>query len=96
MARRTAQTATGNTPFTGTQYAALLETRRIAMAGFAEGTVDTATKNAARAAVRNARKAVDATGMSMSEWREAEQAREDALKASRSRARQAKKEQAAA
>lgn len=44
-------------------YQKLLDTRRAAMAGFAEGTVDEATKNAARAEVRNARKALKAAGV---------------------------------
>lgn len=54
---RTKKTATLPQPtVTDEQYKELLATRLAAMHGFAEGTVDAETKNAARAAVRNARK----------------------------------------
>ena len=78
MARTKTQT-TGNTPFTGTQYAEMLSVRKAAMAGFAEGTVSAEDKGAARAQVRQARKVINATGASVSEWREAEEIREAAL-----------------
>lgn len=86
MARRTQQ-FTGGTEFTGTQYTQALATRTVAMKGFAEGTVDAATKNAARAEVRRMRKAINATELSVPEWRQAEAEREAAQKASRKRSR---------
>jgi hypothetical protein len=82
MARTKVQT-TGNTPFTGTQYTEFLSTRLAAMKGHAEGTVDTATKNAARAVVRQARKVIAGTGMTVEEWRTVEETREAELAATR-------------
>lgn len=70
---------TGGLEFTGTQYSEMLAIRLTAMHGFAGGTVDAETKNKARAAVRNARKAIQNAGLTVDEWREAEQAREAAL-----------------
>lgn len=86
MARRTQQFTAG-TAFTGTQYTEALAIRTAAMHGFAEGTVDAATKSAARAAVRSMRKAINATEFSVPEWRQAEAEREAAQKASRKRSR---------
>lgn len=74
---------TGNTPFTGTQYTKALEVRLEAMKQFAEGTVDEAAKNAARAQVRQMRKAITSREMTVQEWREAEAKREEAKKATR-------------
>jgi hypothetical protein len=48
---------------TPAQYQEMLDIRRAAMQGFADGTVDAATKNTARAAVRNARKVLKAEGV---------------------------------
>lgn len=75
--------ATGGVAITGSQYKELLDTRQLAMHGFAEGTVDAATKAAARTAVRNARKLINANedGLSVAEWRQAEELREAELKA---------------
>lgn len=70
---------TGGLEFTGSDYSQMLAIRLTAMHGNAEGTVDDATKNKARAAVRNARKAIQNAGFSVDEWRELEKAREAAL-----------------
>lgn len=77
MARKTPVQTTGNTPFSGTQYTEYLATRQIAMAGFAEGTVSAEDKAAARTVVRQARKAIAATGLTVKAWREAELVREN-------------------
>lgn len=76
---------TGGTAFTGTEYQQYLDIRREAMAGFADGTVDATAKNLARAVVRNARKAITATGMTVDEWREAERVREAEVAAAKTR-----------
>lgn len=93
MARTTTQPVqtTGNTPFTGEEYKSYLEVRRQAMQGFADETVDQATKNAARALVRNARKAIQNTGMTVVEWREAEEVREAEALVQAEQAKEAKK-----
>lgn len=80
-AKTQAPVATGGTVFTGSEYAEMLNIRKAAMAGFAGNTVDAATKNAARAAVRNARKAIQAAGFDVKSWREAEELREAELAA---------------
>lgn len=89
---------TGGTSFSGPEYSEYLEVRRQAMKGYAEGTVDAATKNAARTLVRTARKAIQAAGMTVADWREAEAARvaaeaaeAEAKKAARPRKPRAKK-----
>lgn len=89
---------TGGVSFTGTQYAQALATRTLAMHGHAEGTVDTETKNAARAVVRRARNEIKKAGMSVEEWRSAEATRETALAESKKVARKprAKKAEVAA
>jgi hypothetical protein len=87
MARKQPASTTGNTSFTGSEYQEYLNVRNSAMKGFAEGTVDAPTKNAARALVRNARKAIQAAGLTVPEWRELEQVREAELAESRKRAR---------
>lgn len=78
---------TGGVSFTGTEYAEALATRTLAMHGHAEGTVDTETKNAARAVVRRARNEIKKAGMSVEEWRTAEATRETALAESKKAAR---------
>lgn len=77
---------------TDAEYQELLATRLVAMHGYADGTVDTATKNAARAAVRKARtvrKAEEASGV-LPAWRDHEAALE-AAKAAKPRRPRAKK-----
>lgn len=79
MARSTKTQTTGNTPFTGTEYVQMLEVRKAAMSGFAEGTVTPQEKGAARVQVRNARTTITKAGFTVKGWREAEQVREAAL-----------------
>ena len=87
------QTYTAGTTFTGTQYTEMLEKRLQAMHQFEAGTIDQATKNAARAVVRQARRQITSAGMEVGEWREAEAKREDAAKVARTTKRaQAKAE----
>lgn len=93
MARRNTTPApefTAGTAFSGSQYKELLEIRQAAMKGFAEGTVDQATKNAARTAVRKARKEITDTGTPVAEWRELEALREDEVARAAEAARAAK------
>lgn len=87
---------TGGVEFTGTQYAEALKVRTAAMHGHAEGTVDTETKNAARAVVRRARNAIKKAGLTVDQWREAEQVRETALAESKKAARKPRSRKPAA
>lgn len=84
MATKTA-TKVQRPTITDAEYKELLAVRLAAMKGFANGEVDAATKNAARAAVRQARKVRKAEGAIL------EQAREAAESAKQKRSAAAKK-----
>lgn len=71
---------------TDAEYAELLSIRLAAMHGFEKGSVDQATKNAARAAVRRARvtrKAEEDVLAAWNEWEERQAAEAEAAKASK-------------
>lgn len=75
MASARTQT-TGNIKLSGTTYSKHLEARQIAMKAFEAGTVNEDTMKAARAVVRQDRKLITSTGMTVTEWRAAEELRQ--------------------
>ena len=92
MARTTKTANTNGTAFTGTEYSEALANRGVAMKAFDAGEMDAATKSGFRAIVRQMRNAITKSGMTVQEWREAEQIREAALTQSRKRSRKPRTE----
>ena len=83
MATKRTNPNTNGTTFNGTQYSQALAERGVAMQAFEKGEINATQKNAARATVRQMRNQITRSGMSVTEWRQAEEIREAEVKASR-------------